>query len=65
MLLLDCMEEIFCMDLLTFYFSEKKVNDIFAICLFHMYLTELYCNADWFWLVKWSCVGILGGVWMA
>lgn len=22
-------------------------------------------DADWFWLVKWSCVSIVGGIWMA
>jgi hypothetical protein len=28
-------------------------------------ISRFFGDADWFWLVKWSCVDIFGGVWMA
>jgi hypothetical protein len=30
-----------------------------------LYLFLYVAIADWFWVVKWTCIGILGGVWMA
>jgi hypothetical protein len=48
------------------YKTQKQVWKDFMHVLHTFVLILRFCgNADWFWLVKWSCIDIFGGVWMA
>jgi hypothetical protein len=49
------------------YRTQKQVWKDFMHVLHTFVLILRLCGniADWFWLVKWSCIDIFGGVWMA